>query len=124
MQMSDMITAFQCKLHLWKSQVYKDNLAHFPLCQGISASVPGALSYIQLANKLSWLIDEFDRHFSDFRTQHSSFAVSANPFITDVDSAPHNLQMELIDIQSDSDLREKFEDVKIEDFYHLLLPLL
>lgn len=103
--------------------MYKDNLAHFPLCQSISASVASALSDIQLATKLSWLIDEFDRRFSDVRRQYSSFAVSANPFITDVDSAPHNLQMELIDIQSDSGLRPKFEDVKIEDFYHPLLPI-
>uniref|UniRef100_A0A0K8RBF1 Putative hat aebuster1 orf1-h 1e-40-j 4 n=1 Tax=Ixodes ricinus TaxID=34613 RepID=A0A0K8RBF1_IXORI len=112
--MSDAITAFQRKLHLWKSQVDKDDLAHFPVCQSISASFPGAFSCTPLATKLSRLIDEFDQRFSDFRRQRSNFAIFANPFTIDVDSAPYNLQLELIDIQSDSCLRAKFEDVKIE----------
>ena len=121
-QMSDAIKAFQCKLDLWIYQVRQDNLAHFLVCQSMSASFPETFSCAQLSTKLSLLRTEFDLRFSDFRAQQSGFDIFANPFTTDVRTAPENLQMELIELQTDSGLREKFRDAAIQDFYRLLPP--
>ncbi|KAI5105877.1 general transcription factor II-I repeat domain-containing protein 2-like [Silurus meridionalis] len=78
--------------------------------------------YGKLATKLSRLINKFDWRFSDFRGQHSGFAIFPNPFTTDVCTAPQHLQTELIELQSDSGLRAKFQDAAIQDFYHHLPP--
>uniref|UniRef100_A0A3P9CDW4 SPIN-DOC-like zinc-finger domain-containing protein n=1 Tax=Maylandia zebra TaxID=106582 RepID=A0A3P9CDW4_9CICH len=110
-QMSDMITCFQHKVDLWKSQVEQGNLVHFSVCQRISASFPGVFSCARLATKLSRLMNEFDRCFSDFRAQHSGFAIFTSPFTTDVSK-----------LQGDSGLKAKFQDAAVVDFYRLLSP--
>ena len=112
----------QRKLDLWRYQVKQDNLAHVPVCQSISATFPDTFSCTQPATKLSRLMNEFDWRFSDFRAQHSGFGLFANPFTTDVCTAPQHLQMELIELQSDSGLRAKFQDASIQDFYCQLPP--
>lgn len=94
------------------------NLAHFSGCQSMSASFPRTFSCGQLTTKLSQLKSELDR-LSDFRAQQSGFAIFTNLFTTNVSTAPQHLQMELLELQSDSGLRAKFQD-----FYRLLPPAL
>ncbi|KAL3992366.1 KRAB domain-containing zinc finger protein [Sarotherodon galilaeus] len=65
----------------------------------------------RFADKLNILAAEFRRRFADFEAQKSRFVLLANPFGVDVESAPPNLQMELIELQCNDILREKYERV-------------
>lgn len=75
-----------CKqLDLWMCQVKQDNLAHFPVCQSMSASFPGTFQCAQLATRLSRLKTEFEQHFSDFR----GLAFPYLPVLSPLTSALH-----------------------------------
>ena len=67
-------------------------------------------------------MNEFDWRFPNFKAHHSGFAMFTYPFTTDVCSAPHYLEIKLIELESDSGLRENVQNSAIEDFYRLLLP--
>jgi 17beta-estradiol 17-dehydrogenase/3beta-hydroxysteroid 3-dehydrogenase/mitotic-spindle organizing protein 1 len=56
------------------------------------------------------------------------FMLSAFPLKADTEKAPENLQMELINLECDTNLNQKFSETKLQDFYSYLpkeiLPLL
>lgn len=70
----------------------------------------------RLATKVNQLINEFDLHFSDFKAQHSGFAIL--PLLSPLMSTVCLITSRW----SDSGLRAKFQIAAIEDFYSLLSP--
>ncbi|KAM3850917.1 general transcription factor II-I repeat domain-containing protein 2A-like [Vipera latastei] len=110
--MYDAVKAFQVKLRLWETHMQQGNLSHFPSCQTIKNQVSTtAFSNAEFANKLSTLQMEFTRRFADFEKQKFSFGLLSNPFSVEVESAPVNIQMELIELQCNSTLKGKYDSV-------------
>ena len=64
--------------------------------------------------------NEFGRRFADFQKLAAEFDILSSPFATDFEKAPDAVQLELIDLQCDSTLKEKFQSESIDKFYALL----
>ena len=56
------------------------------------------------------------------KTSHEHlFEIFSSPFHTDVDKAPADIQMELIDLQERTDLKAKYVEMNLGDFYRKYL---
>ncbi|MBN3299698.1 GTD2B protein, partial [Amia calva] len=107
----DNVKALSTKLRLWKTQHTEKNLSHFPACRYfVEGGTP--FSGEEYAAAIEKLLQEFDQRFADFKTHASIFQMFADPFSVDVDSAPSVLQMELIDLQCNTELKAKFREAQ------------
>ena len=100
---------------MWEKQLLQENLGHFPSCKSITTQISSAMC-TQFAEKLNVLGAEFTRRFDDFGSQQSKFELLSNPFEVDVEKAPTNLQMELIELQCNASLKSKFDAVGAAQF--------
>ncbi|XP_069792252.1 LOW QUALITY PROTEIN: general transcription factor II-I repeat domain-containing protein 2-like [Narcine bancroftii] len=106
----DNVRAFSAKLVLWKAQLSQTNLCHFPACKALmdSGTPFSGEKYVDVILKLQ---EEFDHRFVDFKMHRATFQIFVDPFSFDVQDAPPLLQVELIDLQCNSELKTKFREV-------------
>ena len=107
----DTVKAFEFKLDLWKNQLLKKEYMHFPKLK--SCECTDVDKYVEAVDLLK---KEFQSRFSDFRDNEKYISLFARPFGVSVEDMPENFQMELIDLQCNSELKDKF-DVGVFDFY-------
>ena len=113
------VRAFKTKLCLWENQLLQGNTGHFPCCETIKPQFSTAIC-AQFAEKLGVLGVEFSRRFGDFDGQKCRFELLSNPFAVDVEKAPNNLQMELIELQCDDMLKSKYDAVGAAHFLQFI----
>ena len=111
------VRAFKTKLCLWETQMLQGNLGHFLRCQNIKEQIStNVFPSAQFAEKLSALSAEFTWRFADFEALKCRFELLSNQFAVDVESAPTNLQMELIELQCCDTLKSKHDSVGAAQF--------
>ena len=63
------------------------------------------------------LQQEFIRRFADFKAMEKQFDLLSLPFACDIETTTEELQIELIDLQSDNSLKKMFETNTLVEFY-------
>jgi len=91
------------KLILWKTHIQQGNLSYFQTLKQF-AKLPDKKK--EYADQLQNLLNKF---FARLNHEHS-FAIFFPLFHTDVDKAPTDIQMELIDLQARADLKTDYMD--------------
>ena len=108
------VTAFKSKLILFSRQMSNKSFTHFPTLAMQKEATRNVKKYCK---SLDDMHREFCRRFSDFEKIDKSLQLVSCPLSQDPETAPHELQLELIDLQSDSVSKEKFKSLKLNDFY-------
>jgi len=116
--MYNCIKSFKCKLSLWAKQLAAGNLAHLSSLQVVSEVEAQRLKDNE--DVVSELLAEFDRRFQEFKDLEPQFALFATPFAVDAESISEEVQMELLNLQCDTVLKQKYTDVGVPEFHTFL----
>ena len=109
------------KLALWETQLASGDPAHFPCLRDVCVTTPDA-DVKRYKDKIAGLLWEFEKRFQVFGELETEFSVFRAPFTVKASDLPIDIQLEIIDLQSDADLKGKFASVGLDTFYQYLLP--
>ncbi|XP_076232931.1 general transcription factor II-I repeat domain-containing protein 2-like [Calliopsis andreniformis] len=116
-EMFDKVKAFESKLKIWNKQLQLNNMINFPILKRQNPSE--TMKYAQEVQRLQ---EEFSLRFKNFRENQTNFDIFSSPFNIDVERIPEEFQMQIIDLQNDTELKNKFQNCGIVDFYKRYFP--
>ena len=104
-EMASNIAAFEVKLRLWEAHLKKKNACHFIRLKECAAN---NVNWKMCASVITTLREEFAERFTTSRALSPQFLLFTSPFTVAVDDAPDQSQMEIIELQCDAALKERF----------------
>ena len=113
-EMYSIVKAFRVKLKLFSRQLSQNITTHFATLATMAQPMMPTDKY---TNIISTLDNEFGSRFADFQKLADEFDILSSPLTADFEKAPDVVQLELIDLQCDSTLKEKFQSESIDKFY-------
>lgn len=115
------VQAFETKLSIFIAHLQVRRLDHFPKCKDIITSEGNSsFEFDRYKELVESLLQEFNVRFKDFRSHDIAFRLFGSPYLVNVDDVPAHFQMELVQLQSDSFIKQKFLEGDITKFYCLL----
>ena len=101
----DRIRSFQVELDLYREQLTERNFENLPCLQQVDVS---GLNFDEHVNALVSLQEEFNDRFTQIRGIEKELHVFMTPFSVPIDQAPSHLKLELIRLQHDSVLKDRY----------------
>jgi hypothetical protein len=118
----EMITALQSfKMKLqFKSQLSRGETGHFPTCKKHIPLCKHAELGKRYLNDIELLIQEFEARLTFSKEEDTLLRLIEEPFSSDAEELPINLQMEVTELQSSSVYRNKHRKSSLSEFYSSL----
>lgn len=113
------IKAFIAKLEFFIEDLENQNLNHFPSL-ALQQEKYQNVDFQKYQQYLKDLLEEFLRRFQDFKKIDKTLQLVRSPFNFTVREAPVEIQLELIDLQSEQLLKDNFNSMDILTFYQSL----
>lgn len=110
------IKCFSRKLLLFENQLKNNNAQNFP---NLNNFLKGKLiNFKKYASEIRKLVIEFDTRFLELSKYEKVFELFSCPFLVEASTAPENLQMELIELQCNNEMKLIFNSTTKIDFYN------
>ncbi|XP_068603631.1 general transcription factor II-I repeat domain-containing protein 2B-like [Brachionichthys hirsutus] len=116
-EMHALVKAFVSELQLLSDQLKSDRLAQMP---ALTDAAPSASRLRRFSSMLDTLRGEFSSRLEDFGGLEDEIGMITSPFTCSVYDAPCDVQLELIDLQSDLMLAGRFKTAPLLEFYAAL----
>ena len=113
------ITAFEVKLRLWEAQLAAGQFMHFPC---IVVCAPDDVDLNTCVGIVTSLREEFGSRFTGVRPLATGFNLFTSLYDFPVDEAPGLLEMELVELQCNDELKAKYRSAFSLSFRYLVLP--
>ena len=113
-KMHSLVKVVMRKLQFLSNQLKNKILTH---TQTLKQVKPSATYLCRYSSMLGDLHSEFSRRFTDFRNIEDEIHLISSPFACNVDNEPIDVQLELMDLQSDLVLIEHFKSASLLEFY-------
>ncbi|XP_076315029.1 general transcription factor II-I repeat domain-containing protein 2B-like [Tachypleus tridentatus] len=115
------VKAFLQKLILFESQLMRSYFTHSPCCEKLKQEAASPFSVRFAQDILSEVKLQFNECFSNLDANATEVRIFQNPFDCVIDELPPEVQMEVIDLQSNDMLKDKYKEGKLIEF-HKCLP--